>query len=153
MMARATAPAEDIGGGGVIDNLQSTLTIEARNEVRQSINRALIDEGYRKSDDGIVDFYVNFHADAQDKVDVDAVASTYGYYGYPGWYPTDSAVYVQQYKEGTLMIDIIDRTGKKLIWRGTGEARLSEHSTADDRRKAIDEAVRKVLAGFPPKPQ
>jgi len=52
------------------------------------------------------------------------------------------------YKDGTLMIDVIDAAKKQLIWQGTGNKEIDKPSKNPD--QAINEAVQKIMASFPP---
>jgi hypothetical protein len=53
---------------------------------------------------------------------------------------------VQQYTEGTLIIDFVDAKTHKLVFRGLGQAAVgSQRSNAN----AIQEAVTKIVAQFP----
>lgn len=49
---------------------------------------------------------------------------------------------------GALVLHFVDPTKKKFIWRGWAEAVMSP---SDDMDKAVREAVRKILAVYPPK--
>ena len=56
------------------------------------------------------------------------------------------------YEQGTLVIDLVDRRTKKLVWRGTAQAALSETPSKAEREATIDEAVKKMFEKFPPSP-
>ena len=51
-----------------------------------------------------------------------------------------------RYKEGTLVIDIVDSKSKELVWRGTGTDVLNRSAPAKD----LVAAVEKILEEFPP---
>ena len=55
---------------------------------------------------------------------------------------------VQNYKDGSLIIDIIDAKTQKLIWEGVGNKEID--SPAKDPEKAINEAVATIMSNFPP---
>lgn len=65
------------------------------------------------------------------------------YYGYAGY----SRVDINQYEEGTFIVDIIDNTSKQLVWRGAYTKRLGWSAPTDDAVRAI---VRDILDTFPP---
>lgn len=54
----------------------------------------------------------------------------------------------QDYKDGTLVIDLYDAKNKQLIWRGSAEEMLS--SKAEKNEKNLDKGVEKMFKNFPP---
>jgi len=52
--------------------------------------------------------------------------------------------------EGTLVIDIVDKAKKELIWRGLGTGVVQNYSDHEKLQASIDEYVRKILNNFPP---
>jgi Domain of unknown function (DUF4136) len=54
----------------------------------------------------------------------------------------------ETYKVGTLVVDIFDANGKKLIWRGSANDTLSNSS--DKNIKELDKGVSKMFKHFPP---
>jgi hypothetical protein len=71
----------------------------------------------------------------------------YGYGSYGMWSgaPT-SYIDVQQYNEGTLILDFVDARTKKLVFRGIGKAVVGgPESNAGKIREAVD----KIVAGYP----
>jgi hypothetical protein len=54
----------------------------------------------------------------------------------------------EDYKEGTLLIDMYDAKTKQLIWRGSAEDSLSNN--ADKNEKNLDKGVAKMFKKFPP---
>jgi hypothetical protein len=73
--------------------------------------------------------------------------TTYGYYYSPYWMRNQYDVY--QYREGTLIIDLMDAKNNNLIWRGWGTEVLDTNDI-DLSEAAINEAVFKILKEFPP---
>jgi hypothetical protein len=55
---------------------------------------------------------------------------------------------VDNYKVGTLVVDLYDANTKKLIWRGSSSDTLSDKS--DKNIKALDKGVQKMFDHFPP---
>jgi hypothetical protein len=47
-------------------------------------------------------------------------------------------------------LDFVDAKTKKLLWRGSGKARVGDAKTPEKRQKLINEAVEKILKKFPP---
>jgi hypothetical protein len=54
----------------------------------------------------------------------------------------------QDYKEGTLVVDMYDAKTKQLIWRGSTEDALS--NKAEKNEKNLDKGVAKMFKKFPP---
>ncbi len=54
----------------------------------------------------------------------------------------------QDYKEGTLVVDLYDAKTKQLIWRGSAEDTLS--NKAEKNEKNLDKGVAKMFKKFPP---
>jgi len=57
---------------------------------------------------------------------------------------------VREYEEGTLVLDVVNGSEKDLIWRGTAKKTVDQNATPDKITKTINEAVKKLLKGFPP---
>ena len=75
----------------------------------------------------------------------------YGYgYGYGTGYPVENtaAVNSYNYRDGTIMIDILEAKSEKLIWEGTGTAEIN--TKPSDPAKVISYAVAKIMESFPP---
>jgi hypothetical protein len=60
----------------------------------------------------------------------------------------DSTTTEQDYKEGTLVVDLYDGKTKQLIWRGSAEDTLSDK--AEKNEKNLDKGVAKMFKDFPP---
>ena len=60
----------------------------------------------------------------------------------------DATTKVENYKVGTLVVDLFDTNSKKLIWRGSSSDALSDKS--DKNIKNLDKGVQKMLKNFPP---
>ena len=60
----------------------------------------------------------------------------------------DSTTTEQDYKVGTLVVDLYDAKTKQLIWRGSAEDTLSDK--ASNNEKKLDKGVAKMFKKFPP---
>ena len=60
----------------------------------------------------------------------------------------DSTTTVENYKVGTLVVDLFDANNKKLIWRGSASDTLSDKS--EKNIKSLDKGVQKMFRHFPP---
>lgn len=69
-------------------------------------------------------------------------------FGY-GWFPLYDPP--GAYLEGTLVIDVLDRSTRDLIWRGSAEGALLDPRRSDQAQEEIDAVVRRVLERYPPR--
>jgi hypothetical protein len=69
----------------------------------------------------------------------------YGFWGVSG--TGHATVRKDDYKEGTLVIDVVDSKTEKLIWTGTANAEINKKPKNPD--EAIHAVVAKVMAAFP----
>ncbi len=60
----------------------------------------------------------------------------------------ESTTTEQDYKEGTLVVDLYDAKTKQLIWRGSSEDTVSDK--AEKNEKNLDKGVAKMFKKFPP---
>ena len=60
----------------------------------------------------------------------------------------DATTTTENYKVGTLVVDLFDANTKKLIWRGSSSDTLSDKS--DKNIKELDKDVKKMFDHFPP---
>jgi len=62
-----------------------------------------------------------------------------------------STTTVDNYKVGTLIVEMFDGASKNLIWRGSASNTLSSNS--DKNIKSLDKNVQKMFERFPPEPK
>ena len=74
-----------------------------------------------------------------------------GGYGYRGWGMGGMGTATtteSEYTVGTLVVDIFDKTGKNLLWRGVAQDELSDKT--DKNVKKLGKASDKLFKDFPP---
>lgn len=103
------------------------------------------------------DLLVNFYIHSQEKVRSRNVPSTTAYYGFRdpfydpwGGYGMGMAyeTRIEQFTEGTLNIDFVDASTKKMVWEGAVYGRITKKDL-QNLEKTIDTAVSEVMANFP----
>ncbi len=67
------------------------------------------------------------------------------YYGWGGWY---SSTDVSNYKEGTLIVSLIDVRKKQLVWEGRAEG-IAPPSGGNKRTKATNELIEQLFWKYP----
>lgn len=125
--------------------------------VRQAIDTNLQAKGFVLKTEGDVDFKVNYDVLTEDRQDI-RTYNTYGgyapgfgyggFYGYGGLGSTQTQVI--NYKQGQLIVDIIEPTNEVLVWRGTAEGRIPQNESPERRERGTQELIMKILANFPP---
>ncbi|TGL33711.1 DUF4136 domain-containing protein [Leptospira koniambonensis] len=68
----------------------------------------------------------------------------YGYNNVPYYVP--SQTYIQEFKDGTLLVDIVDRKTNQLVWRGWAEDTLDD---LDDLKSELKREIPKLMQSFP----
>lgn len=112
--------------------------------------------GYRYAPDS-PDLRINFGARLDEKINVTTMPAMgppigWGYYGYrsgfySGWYGYQET-YVDQYKQGTLNVDVVDDRNKKLVWEGVAVGRVTE-KTPEKLDATVNQTIDEVFSKFP----
>ena len=133
--------AQEATGDRRLDNS----LIDAR--IRTAIDTQLRSKGYVATAHGTPEFLVAYHVGMKDQI---RGSSTQRYIGdrAHGTYTTLSDI--QPYKEGTLLIDIVDAASKRLVWQASASAEVEEGVTPKERDKRINGIIRAMLSHFPP---
>jgi len=105
--------------------------------IRRAVERELQAKGYEIIETGRADALLAYHVGVQKKVDVTS-------WGYRPWH---RRVHVHRYKEGSLILDVVDPRMKQLVWRGWATGIAGELNGSAEK---VNEAVQKVLKKFPP---
>jgi hypothetical protein len=115
--------------------------------VYDAVTAELIEKGLRR-DQVDPDILVIYYLGENVKIDVDARGYRYsGRYG--GW---GDPIDVFEYREGTLVLDLIDGRTMDLVWRAAARNVWDEESLPAESEARIGEAVKKMLASYPPVP-
>ncbi|WP_264564890.1 DUF4136 domain-containing protein [Flavobacterium sp. N3904] len=129
-----------------------------QNRIISDVKANLISKGFTE-DTSNPDMLVNATTVMQAEKQYNANTNYYGAggmyrpYGWGGGYGgmggmANTTVSVQNYTDGSLVIDIIDASTKTLIWTGTGSKDI--YSQSDNPDQAVLDAVTKIMASFPP---
>ncbi|TVP79377.1 MAG: DUF4136 domain-containing protein [Puniceicoccaceae bacterium] len=116
--------------------------------IEQAIQRTLLAKGLSQDCDD-PDFRVTFNTVTKTKTEINdlgvgpAPFRRHPYYGYSGY----SRIDINQYEEGTFIIDIIDNSSKELVWRGAYTKRLGWSAPTDEE---VQKIVSDILKSFPP---
>ncbi len=103
-------------------------------------------KGFETAQPHDADFLITFHTAVRQRV----VVNRSGWYGWGRWGRWGwggGATRVGSYPEGSLVIDIIDRRRRELVWRGVGEGAFSKMNPSDDK---VAKRVARIMRDFPP---
>ncbi|MFH1144199.1 MAG: DUF4136 domain-containing protein [Candidatus Eisenbacteria bacterium] len=113
-------------------------------DLQEAIGSTLVAKGFRPVRTGArPDLLIAYHTVVSDQAHV--VPPVYGA-GWRGHVQVAHPGYVRWYKEGTLVLDIIDPSDDRLIWRGVGVGAMRDLLPGEP----LTDAVRKILERFPP---
>ncbi|MBK8464218.1 MAG: DUF4136 domain-containing protein [Chloracidobacterium sp.] len=121
-------------------NPEDPLSHDSLNDgrIKTALESKLMASGYRTANAEAPDFAVAYYVTTKNKFDL----REYGY-GAPRWFGGRD-IRVDQYTEGTLIVDLIDVTTKQLVWRGRASGTV-ELKGVD---KKINKSVEKLVARF-----
>lgn len=124
------------------------------NRITSAVRNEMTKKGFQETSDN-PDLLVNTVTIMKDR---QSVSSNTDFYGYGGAYRpyawgagmgvSGTTTYnVQDYKDGSLIIDIVEASSKKLLWQGTGNSEIDKPLKDPDTQ--IPAAVAKIMASFP----
>jgi hypothetical protein len=138
-------------------NLKTSGSVSQLNAERiaNAIRRELTKKGLTETSNN-PDLMVNAVTILKDKKEVTATTNYYGYggayrpYGYYGGAGASgyTTVSTYEYKDGSLIIDIVDAKTNKVVWEGIGNKDIDK--APKNPEEAINNAVTSILAGYPP---
>lgn len=126
-----------------------------RDRLIRAVEAELAAKGFSKSEspDVLIDLFITA------KKRTEAVANTtggyggygrYGRYGYGGGFSTTTVDY-NEYTDGTLLINMVDKSTEKIAWQGRGTKTIDEDASASKREQSINYAVKQIFTNYPPK--
>ena len=115
------------------------------------VKSALTSKGWTEAPSGQAQTTVIVHAATKTKHTYQTFYDGFGggwrWGGWGGW-GGNATTYVQDYKIGTLVVDIFDAKTKEAIWHGFASDALSNNATSN--AAATAQAVDKMFSTFPP---
>ncbi len=107
--------------------------------IRIAVETEMEAKGYRFIKEGKPDALIAYHVGVQNKVDINRYGYGYGYWG--------RRTHVRRYKEGSIIIDVVDPEIKQMVWRGAAQG-IVGHPDGDPEK--IQEAIFKIFEKYPP---
>ena len=136
------------------DQMDAISELNSR-RITEAIRNEMVKKGFTETETN-PDLWVNPVAILKDRTSVSANTNYYGYGGvYRPYYwgtgvgaSSTTSYDVYHYKEGSLIIDVIEASSKKLLWQGVGNKEID--AKAKDPDTKIREAVTSIMKSFPP---
>jgi len=120
-----------------------------KKRIMRAIEAEMITKGFTKSDNP--DMLVSIFTKSRERVNITQNNFGWGW----GWGWRNSWMFgrenmnVNQYTEGTLFIDFIDKTKNELVWQGIGSGAL-KMKNPEKREERIKTFVKEIIATYPP---
>lgn len=111
-------------------------------QIKKAVNVQLISLGLQMEKEH-PDILITYHAGLDDKIDFQTIG---GFHRNRFW---DEPVYVDEYTEGTLIVDLLDSNSNDIIWRGIAVAKLDETAKPEEVEKTLSKAVEKIFKKLP----
>ena len=106
--------------------------------IRRAVEQELEAKGYEVKKSGRVDALLVYHVNLQKRVEVSPARD-----GYYGW----RRGHVHRYKQGSIIIDVVDPRLKQLIWRGAAVGTIGKPDASQEK---VNAAMTKVFEKYPP---
>ncbi|MBX3301000.1 MAG: DUF4136 domain-containing protein [Nitrospira sp.] len=136
----------DLNQGGVLDNSL------VRHRLETMIGRELQQKGLTQASlDQNPDLLVHYWVGVKHKQQVQSTGPAVGAYSWRGGYAWGAGyggVTTYEYKEGTLITDLVEPTKKGLVWRATMVADLED--SAKENVALTEKALKKAFENYPP---
>lgn len=123
------------------------------NQLIASTTRELEAAGFVRSDSN-PDLLVNFFLATRDTIQTRPSTSASMHHSrgryrtWSGWSASMSTTEVVQRTEGTIAVDIVDRSRNQLVWEGAATKRVTD-STRRNQDQVLDDSIAEIFARFP----
>ena len=121
-----------------------------KKRILRAIEVELMAKGFTKSKNP--DMLVGIFTKSREKVNVNQnnIGVGWGFgWGWNPWWGMNNNINLNQYTEGTLFIDFIDKEKKELVWQGVGTGALKLENR-EKKEARIKEFVKEIISRFPP---
>jgi hypothetical protein len=125
-----------------------------KKRLADAVDRQLQAKGLVRKDES-ADLKVTMHPRLSKEYTVDAYDTSWDY-AWGTWNTSirdlnTGADVAKPVSVGTIIVDLVDPSTKQLVWRGTATSPFDSEASIEKRRKLLDEVMKKLFAGFPPK--
>ncbi len=123
-----------------------------RGRLITAVETELAAKGFTKSDnpDVLIDIFLTAKQRTEAVANNSGGGGYYGRYGYGGGFSTTTVSY-NEYTDGTLLINMVNKSTEKIAWQGRGTKTIDEDASASKREQNINYAVKQIFTNYPPK--
>ena len=129
------------------------LPVDQLNQDRiiKAVETEMVAKGFTKSDnpDALVELVVKT-AQRTEATATNTGGYGYGRYGYGGGFGTTQVSY-NQYTDGTLFVNLVDKSTEKIVWVGRGTKTIDPDASAQKRDRNITMVLKEIFTKYPPK--
>jgi hypothetical protein len=119
-----------------------------KKRIMRAVEFELVAKGFIKSTNP--DILVSIFTKSREQVNVSDNNIGIGWgWGYNPWFYGRTNININQYTEGTLFIDFIDKNTNELIWQGIGSGAM-KMSNIEKKEERIKEFVYEIISSYPP---
>jgi len=126
--------------------------------VRRLVEQELTARGYHLVNAAEADFLVAYYPVYQDRLvsTYTTLGPAWGYgWGWRpyGWGVSGGIQEVQRYREGSIVLEVLDPRTHQMVWHAVGEGALTGLRDPQDAEEQVGGAIHKMLGKFPPPPK
>ena len=119
-----------------------------KKRIMRAVEAELVAKGFSKSVNP--DILVSIFTKSREQVNVSDNNIGIGWgWGYNPWFYGRTNININQYTEGTLFIDFIDKNTNELIWQGIGSGAMKIRNI-EKKEERINEFVYEIISTYPP---
>ena len=120
-----------------------------KKRIMRAVEAELVAKGFSKSVNP--DILVSIFTKSREQVNVSDNNIGIGWgWGYNPWFYGRTNININQYTEGTLFIDFIDKNTNELIWQGIGSGAMKMRNI-EKKEERIKEFVYEIISAYPPR--
>ena len=120
-----------------------------QDHLQGALEKGFAGKGFERVSAGTPDLLIHYHANISRRIDINRLDSERGY-----CYGDDCQVRTVEIEAGTLVVDVIDASTNRLVWRGWAQHSVQDMLNDRDRmEQKINEAVTRMLEQLPNGPQ
>jgi len=124
------------------DRIANSPLMEKR--VHAAADEHLRSRGFRLVPEGEADFLLTYFVAVTDRTREVPTSSGYSR-AWPG-----TSTRTENFEEGSLILDVVRRSDRQLVWRGVLSRRLEEDPSPERVTEIVTDAVNRILSEFPP---